>query len=271
MAQNHRSYADTRLSSRRHFAQPRLETLEDRCTPAITISGGSAAWLDAGPFAVNGVSQVTVANATTSEVTGAIEAVAPHPTNPNIVFVGGVNGGVWRTMNAQDVNPIWVPLTDGLPSLSIGAISINPTNPNQMFVGVGGYSSGVGTRGDLVGGYLTNNALDPSPTFTVVGGLLQNQNIRTVAARNGYLLAGGTAGVFGPAGPPVFGAPGSLFRSIDGGATFTDLAGTGNLPASAPIHDFVIDPVEPQRVYIATDMNLFRTDDILAPVPTTSA
>ena len=32
-------------------------------------------------------------------VAGAIEAVAVDPTNPNVLFVGTVNGGIWRTDN----------------------------------------------------------------------------------------------------------------------------------------------------------------------------
>jgi hypothetical protein len=39
------------------------------------------------------------------EVVGAIKAVAAHPTNPDIVYVGAVNGGVWRTGNARNARP----------------------------------------------------------------------------------------------------------------------------------------------------------------------
>ena len=154
MAHNHRSYSDARLSSRRHFVQPRLETLEDRCTPAITIAGGSAQWLPAGPVQVQTDGQVSVTNTLARPVTGAIEGLVAHPTDANILFVGGTNGGVWRTTNALDTFPLWQPLTDDFPSLSIGDISINPNNPNELFVGIGGYSAGVGQTGDLIGATL---------------------------------------------------------------------------------------------------------------------
>src|SRR6266700_4259777 len=36
----------------------------------------------------------------TSQINGAIEAIAVHPTDPNILYVGSVNGGVWKTTNA---------------------------------------------------------------------------------------------------------------------------------------------------------------------------
>ena len=85
--------------------------------------------------------------------------------------------------------------------------------------------------------------------------------------RDGYLLVGGTGGIFGVNFFGEFGNAGSLFRSNDGGATFTDLANTGNLPANIPINEIVVDPLESQRVYIATDSQLFRTDNILAATP----
>ena len=268
MAQTPRFRSEFVVPRRRHVAKPRLEELEDRCTPAINLVAGLPEWLPAGPFGVSGLTQVSVANTTNNEVTGAIEAVATHPTNPQVVFVGGVNGGIWRTGTALSPTINWQPLTDGLPSASIGSIDINPNNPNQLLAGVGGYSSGIGRSGDLIGLYYTNNALDAVPTFQVFGGPLQNQSFRSVVLRNNYMLAGSTGGIFGAGFLGNFGNAGSLFRSLDQGTTFTDLAGTGGLPGAAAINDIVADPLEPQRVYVATATQIFRTDNILAAVPT---
>jgi len=46
------------------------------------------------------------------EVVGAIHAVAPHPTNASVVYVGAVNGGVWKTANAMSERPSWIQMTD---------------------------------------------------------------------------------------------------------------------------------------------------------------
>ena len=54
-------------------------------------------------------------------VTGAVNALAAHPTNPDILYLGAVNGGVWRTLNAAAASPVWTPLMDGQSSLSIGS------------------------------------------------------------------------------------------------------------------------------------------------------
>src|SRR5438270_8221334 len=42
-----------------------------------------------------------VENIADGEVVGAINAVAPHPSDANTVYVGAVNGGVWKTTNAM--------------------------------------------------------------------------------------------------------------------------------------------------------------------------
>ncbi len=71
-------------------------------------------------------------------VAGAIQAVAVNPLNADQVFVGTVNGGVWRTddINAtQNINghnvpfPTWTPLTDQFPSLSISSLAFANTQP----------------------------------------------------------------------------------------------------------------------------------------------
>jgi hypothetical protein len=234
----------------------RAEQLEDRTVPAI-IQDGIPNWLTAGPFpSTNGQTSGLPDN----PVTGAVQAITPHPTNPNILFAAGVNGGVWRTTDALDANPVWTPLTDQMPSLSVASMSLNPQNPNQLLVGLGALSSAGGVSGDLIGLLYTNNALAPTPAFQVFTGpadpttgrfLLANQTFRAVIARNGYLLAAGSGG---------------LFRSTNQGVTWRQIDGTGNLPAGSLL-DAVADPGLPNRVYVAGRNGMFRTDDITAPNP----
>ena len=79
----------------------------------------------------------------TSQINGAIQAIAVHPTDPNIMYVGSVNGGIWKTTNATAATPHWVPLTDNLPSLSIGALEFDPTDATHqtLIAGIGATSS----------------------------------------------------------------------------------------------------------------------------------
>jgi hypothetical protein len=63
-------------------------------------------------------------------VTGAVNGLAPHPTNPDILYLGAVNGGLWRTTNATAAEPVWTPLIDAQGALNIGrdALQFDPTD-----------------------------------------------------------------------------------------------------------------------------------------------
>ena len=75
----------------------------------------------------------------TAPWSGRVTALAHHPTNADIAYLGGAAGGVWKTVNAgapaADVR--WTPVFDAQPSLAIGAIAIDPTNPNTIYAGTG--------------------------------------------------------------------------------------------------------------------------------------
>src|SRR6266481_4415711 len=112
----------------------------------VGLSGGTAAlaapaWVEQGPgpiFNVNIVEGLPGPN----PAAGAINAIAADPTTADIVFVGTVNGGVWKTANATAASPIWTPLTDQqLPALSINSLAMSPVDPNTVFAGTGSTSS----------------------------------------------------------------------------------------------------------------------------------
>jgi len=96
---------------------------------------------------------------TVGNVSGRIGAIAVHPTNANTVFLGGAQGGIWRSL---DGGQTWVPISDSQPSLAIGAIAINPTNPNIVYVGTGEQTFSVSSYYGA-GILKSTNALDPDP------------------------------------------------------------------------------------------------------------
>ena len=53
---------------------------------------------------------------------GAVESLAPRPSNPDGLYAGTVVAGVWKTTDATDSFPTWTPLTDHLPSLDISGL-----------------------------------------------------------------------------------------------------------------------------------------------------
>ncbi len=244
-----------------------LEQLEDRLTPS-TVLTNTPAWLDGGP---NNVSAGELTNipgtATNSSVIGAVQAVTPDLSDPlgNTLYAGGVNGGVWKTTNALSAAPVWVPLTDIYPSLSVSAIAINPDNNQQILAGIGGTSDGTysidpktgakvvldsrnvnggvfgTTHGDLIGALYS---ADGGASWKILSNKIGGQNVVGVAVRgtnvaNSYLLVATDQG---------------LYRSTDTGTTFTQISGTGILPATG-VFDLAADPGAPVSVVSAASWN----------------
>ena len=159
--------------------------------PAFAPLAGPAApnfWISEGPSpGINGQENVPPNN----QINGAIQAIAVHPTDPNVMYVGSVNGGIWKTTNATAASPHWVPLTDNLPSLSIGALEFDPTDTTHqtLLAGLGSTSSYF--LNDQFTGVLRST--DGGATWSQLGTAVSNlagENITSVAARGSTLLAG---------------------------------------------------------------------------------
>ncbi len=78
------------------------------------------------------------------QVSGRSTAVTIDPADPtgNTVYIGGAQGGVWKSTNAATAtanNVTWSAVTDEQATLSIGSIAIQPGNsdPNKSVVLVG--------------------------------------------------------------------------------------------------------------------------------------
>ncbi|MDX1964635.1 MAG: hypothetical protein SFX18_15905 [Pirellulales bacterium] len=238
--------------TRRNHVSRGVEMLESRIALAISVTNVPA-WIDQGPSPITGGQTVGI---TDNPVTGSVHALAAHPTNADIIFAGGSNGGVWRTQNSTAANPTWTPLTDTFQSLSIGAMDFNPSNTNVLLVGIGGYAAGgfdaLGSAdGDRTGALISTNALAANPTFRQLGGAIAGQDASGVAARDAYLLVSGTNG---------------LFRSTDNGDTFQSLSGTGGLPNGGNF-DLIGDPANLNRFYVAGSFGVYRTEDASAATP----
>jgi len=172
-------------------------------------------------------------------VTGAVNGLAAHPTNADILYLGAVNGGIWRTTNATAAEPAWTPQTDTLGSLSIGrdALQFDPTDAsgNTLVAGSGRSSSFGSSGGARLGLLRTTNG---GTTWTVLDGAGQliGKNASGVAGRGNVLLMavnnfnGGTD--LNNIG---------IYRSIDTGATFTRVSGSGGLPLGRAF-DLAADP-----------------------------
>jgi hypothetical protein len=65
---------------------------------------------------------------------GRTRAFVVSPSNPKVMFAGGITGGLWRS---DDAGASWSPLIDTFSNISIGVIEIDPTNPQVMYAGTG--------------------------------------------------------------------------------------------------------------------------------------
>ncbi len=224
--------------------RPAIIPPDIRNLPVSRRSFGSTAWVSRGPAPTESA-QVRVPP--DNEVSGAIHCIAAHPSDANIVFIGAVNGGIWRTVDALAPRPTWTPLSEQLPSQSISAIVFDPTDATRrtLLAGTGRFSS-LGRRGDdEIGVYRTT---DNGATWTHLGATaLVGQRLVSVVARGSTLLAASSAG--------------GLFRSTDSGATWALVPTSSGLPAGG-ISTLVEDKSNVNRLIIAVRTGqIFRSDD----------
>ena len=83
---------------------------------------GTRVWTNLGPLAARNEFNGTYYKAMDS---GRPTAITVHPGDPNRVFLGTSGGGVWYADMSTNY-PSWVPITETLGSLAIGAIAIDP-------------------------------------------------------------------------------------------------------------------------------------------------
>jgi photosystem II stability/assembly factor-like uncharacterized protein len=166
---------------------------------------------------------------------GRTRAATGVPTQPNLFYVGQVNGGVWKS---DDYGRTWTPIFDGQPSGSIGAIAVAPSDPNIIYV-----ASGEGLqRPDLSVGDGIYKSTDAGNTWSHLG-LRDGQGIPALAVDprdSNHLFAAVLGHPYGP------NTERGLFASSDGGATWQkSLYVDENTGAS----DIAMDPANPDVLY----------------------
>ncbi|MCP4633163.1 MAG: hypothetical protein GY855_09585, partial [candidate division Zixibacteria bacterium] len=78
--------------------------------------------------------QFTATLAGPSNVGGRITGLAVHPDDNDIIYAGAALGGIFKSVDGGDN---WSPISDDVPSLSVGDIAMDPSNPDRIYFGTG--------------------------------------------------------------------------------------------------------------------------------------
>ena len=166
---------------------------------------------------------------------GRTRAAAGVPSQPNVFYIGQVNGGVWKS---DDYGRTWNPIFDQQPTQSIGAIAVAPSDPNIVYV-----ASGEGLhRPDLSVGNGIYKSTDAGKTWTHLG-LRDGQQIPALAVdpRDPDKVFAAVLGH--PYGPSE---ERGIYRSTDGGQTWQRIITKDENTGGS---DVQIDPSNPDVVY----------------------
>ena len=171
---------------------------------------------------------------------GRTRACAGVADQPNVFYIGQVDGGVWKS---TDYGRTWSPIFDHEDTQSIGAIAVAPSNDNIVYV-----ASGEGLhRPDLSVGDGIYRSDDAGRTWTRPGGndggLRDGQQIPAIAVdpTNADVIFAAVLGH--PYGPNE---ERGIFRSDDGGKTWKKVLYKDERTGGS---DVVIDPKNPKIVY----------------------
>ncbi|HET9389875.1 MAG TPA: hypothetical protein VFO44_09535 [Steroidobacteraceae bacterium] len=168
---------------------------------------------------------------------GRTRAVTGVPGQPNVFYIGAVDGGVWKS---DDAGRTWHPIFDGQPTQSIGAIAVAPSDPSVVYVGSGEALH----RPDLSVGNGIYRSGDGGRTWVHLG-LEDAQQICELSV-DPHDAKRVFAAVLGhPYGPS---SERGIYRSLDGGASWQRVLYKDEDTGASAVE---IDPSRPDIVYAA--------------------
>jgi len=178
--------------------------------------------------------------------------------NSNTIYVGAAQGGVWKTTTG---GPPWTPLTDNQASLASGSIAIAASNPNIIYVGTG--ESNFSCDSYFGAGILKST--DGGNTWSLLGqSTFSNTSISKIIihpTNPNILWAANTRGTGGficyvPSG--TYG----VWKSIDGGNTWTLVLGSGQTGVISYTTDLAISNTDPNVIYAGVrESGIWKTTD----------
>jgi hypothetical protein len=203
-------------------------------------------------------------------------ALAVHPTNSLIVYVGQEDGGVRKSIDGGANFTALGPIVGTPPfeNLAVSALAIDQDDPDTVYAGGHTVFGGFSVYKTIDGGANWSNtpltslvvalAISPSPSTTLIGGTGDGV-ARTADGAASWNFE--NAGLVNTAVDSVVldATPGTVYsgtlsdrvvRSTDGGVSWTDMTPVDSLRSLAP------DPVTPGTLYAGSLLNgAFKSTD----------
>jgi len=144
---------------------------------------------------------------------GRIRSIVIHPTNSQVMYVGSVTGGIWKTTNG---GTSWSALNDFMGNLGVTTMAMSPSDSNVIYAGTGEGVFQVGTFKDLIRGAGIFKTTDGGTTWTQLSATSSSDwyhvsRLAISPSNSQIILAATDTGVW---------------RSTDGGSTWTKTIST---------------------------------------------
>jgi photosystem II stability/assembly factor-like uncharacterized protein len=169
-------------------------------------------------------------------MSGRINDLESHPTNPRIIYAGTAGGGVWKS---NDGGATFAPIFDEHVQ-SIGVVTLDPKNPDQnIWVGTGE----TWTRNSVSIGDGLFKSTDGGSNFTEVPGFENSERITSIVINPNNtkeMYVGVLGALWGDSEDR------GVYKSTDGGTNWKKILYIG---PSTGASDVIIDPKNPTILY----------------------
>ncbi len=139
--------------------------------------------------------------------------------------------------------PVWKEAGPTNVGGRIADVAVDPRSTDTIYAG----SASGGVLKSTDGGYMWEEIFDDQPSLAIGAVAVDPANPRTIYAGTGEPNAGGGSVTYGGFG---------VFKSTDGGAIWQSIG----LEESRYIGRIIVDPTDPDRIYVAANGNLFSSN-----------